>query len=173
MQKQRSHPVINHGRRTFQGRTLKAIATFEGLKGLAAIASSVGLLNILHHDIRHLALEMVGHFGLNPAHHFPSVFLHYVDVLNRTPVSTLMLLLCGYAALRLAEAYGLWHERSWGELLGACSGGIYIPFELRHLLHRPTIISAGILTVNLLIVVFLTHRLLRQRISPGTVLPRT
>jgi uncharacterized membrane protein (DUF2068 family) len=153
------------GRRTHQGRTLKAIATFEGLKGLAAIASGVGVLSLLHHDIRHLALEMVGHFGLDPAQHFPSVFLHYVDVLNTTPVSTVLLFLWGYAALRLAEAYGLWRQRSWAELLGALSGGIYIPFELRHLLHRPTLISAGILTVNVLIVVYLTQRLWRQRTS--------
>ena len=148
-----------------QDRALKAIATFEGLKGLAAIASGLGLLSLLHHDIRHLALEMVGHFGLSPKQHFPSVFLHYVDVLNSTPVSTLMLLLCGYAALRLAEAYALWRERAWGALLGVLSGGIYIPFEWRHLLHRPGIISAAVLAANVLIVVFLAHRLWRRRVA--------
>ncbi|ABM35704.1 DUF2127 domain-containing protein [Polaromonas naphthalenivorans] len=148
-----------------QDRALKTIAAFEGLKGLAAIASGLGLLSLLHHDIRHLALELVGHFGLNPAQHFPSLFLHYVDLLNSTPVSTLMLLLCGYAALRLAEAYALWRERAWGALLGALSGGIYIPFEWRHLLHRPSLISAGVLAVNVLIVVFLAYRLWRRRVA--------
>jgi len=144
-------------------RALKAIAAFEGLKGFAAIASGLGLLGLLHHDIRHLALELVGHFGLDPAQHFPSVFLHYVNLLNGTPVSTWMLLLCGYAALRLAEAYALWRERAWGAVLGALSGGLYIPFEWRHLLHRPSLVSAAVLAVNVLIVAFLVHRLRRQR----------
>jgi uncharacterized membrane protein (DUF2068 family) len=158
---------------SIQSRALKAIATFEGLKGLAAIVSGLGLLGLLHHDIRHLALELVGHFGLDPAQHFPSVFLHYVDLLNSTPVSTWMLLLSGYAALRLTEAYALWHEHAWGALLGALSGGIYIPFEWRHLLHRPCLISAAVLAVNVLIVVFLTHRLWRQRAALDAMMPIT
>ena len=148
-----------------QSRALRVIAAFEGLKGVAALASALGLLSLLHHDIRHLALELVGHFGLDPAQHFPAVFLHYVDLLNSTPVSTWMLLLCGYAALRLTEAYALWRERAWGALLGALSGGLYIPLEMRHLLHRPSLIGAGVLAANGLIVAFLVYRLWRRRVA--------
>ena len=50
---------------------LKAIAIFEATKGVAALASTIGLLALLHHDLHHLALELVGHFGLNPTEHFP------------------------------------------------------------------------------------------------------
>lgn len=169
MNEQASYPV-KQGGPTLQDRTLRGIAVFEGLKGLAALASSIGLLSILHHDFRHLALEMVGHFGLDAAQHFPSVLLHYVDVLNSTSVSTVMFLASAYVAIRLAEAYGLWYERSWGEWLGAFSGGIYIPFELRHLFHQPTIISAAVLTLNVLMVVFLVLQLRRRRTSPGKVM---
>jgi len=146
-----------------QGRALRAIAAFEALKGLAALASALGLLGLLHHDLRRLALEMVGHFGLDPAQHFPSVFLHWVDLLNGTPVSTWVLLLGGYAALRLAEAYALWREHAWGALLGVLSGGLYIPFEMHHLLHQPSRTSAAVLAVNGLVVAFLAHRLVRGR----------
>lgn len=171
MQQQPDHPLYKPGTSTLQDRTLRAIAAFEGLKGLAAIASGAGLLSLLHHDIRHLAWELVGHFGLDPTQHFPSVFLHYVDVLNGTPISTWMLLLGGYAVLRWTEAYGLWRERAWGELLGALSGCLYLPFELRHLIHRPSLINAGILTVNVLIVGFLAHRLWRERRARGAGAP--
>lgn len=114
---------------TPQARTLRAIAVFEGIKGLAALASSIGLLSLLHHDVRHLALELVGHFGLDPAQHYPALLLHYVDVLNSTPVSTLLWMASVYVGVRLTEAYGLWFGRRWGEWLGAFSSGIYIPFE--------------------------------------------
>jgi uncharacterized membrane protein (DUF2068 family) len=156
-----SHPD-RHDEQTLQDRALRAIAVFEGLKGLAAIASSIGLLSLLHHDLHHLALELVGHFGLNPAQHYPALLLQYVDELNSTPVSTLMLFASGYVAIRLTEAYGLWHEYRWGEWLGAFSGGLYVPFELRHLYHEPSVISAAVLTLNFAMVVFLVLQL-RQR----------
>jgi uncharacterized membrane protein (DUF2068 family) len=44
----------------------------------------------------------------------------------------------GYIVVRMLEAYGLWNERAWGEWLGALSGGLYIPFEIGHLVHRPS-----------------------------------
>lgn len=146
-----------------QARTLRGIALFESLKGLAALASGVGLLSLLHHDLRHLVLELVGHFGLDPAQHFPALVLHYVDVLNGTPLDTLELLLAAYVTIRLAEAYGLWNDRAWAEWLGALSGGLYVPFELRHFWHQPTAVSATVLGLNLLVVAFLLRRLRERR----------
>jgi uncharacterized membrane protein (DUF2068 family) len=152
---------------SLQRQALRGIALFEGLKGLAALVSGIGLIGLLHHDLRHLVLELVGHFGLNPAHHFPAVLLHYVDVLNSTPLSTLELLLTGYVLIRLAEAYGLWNDRAWAEWLGALSSGVYIPFEVRHLWHQPTVISAAILGLNLLVVMFLARQLWKRRAMPA------
>lgn len=146
-----------------QRQALHGIALFEGLKGLAALTSGVGLIGLLHHDLRHLVLELVGHFGLDPAQHFPALLLHYVDVLNSTPLGTLELLLAAYVAIRLAEAYGLWRDKAWAEWLGVLSGGLYIPFELRHLWHQPTLVSAAIVGVNLTIVAFLALQLGRRR----------
>jgi uncharacterized membrane protein (DUF2068 family) len=167
MSKQASQPATQEGH-TLQDRTLRAIAVFEGLKGLAALASSIELLNLLHHDLRHFALELVGHFGLNPAQHYPALLLQYVDELNSTPVSTLMLFASAYVATRLTEAYGLWHERRWGEWLGALSGALYVPFELRHLYHQPSPISAAVLALNVAMVAFLAFQLRQRRASTGT-----
>ena len=146
-----------------QTRACEAIALFEGLKGLAALASGVGLLSLLHHDLHHLALELIGHVGLNPAQHFPELLLQGVDAVNGTPVSTLMLLILGYVAVRWTEAYGLWRNRSWAEWLGALSGGVYIPFELSHLLHKPGLISAAVLLTNGAMVCFLGFQLWQRR----------
>jgi uncharacterized membrane protein (DUF2068 family) len=148
---------------TAQRSAVRVIAAIELLKGLAALASGVGFLSLLHHDLHHLALELVGHFGLDPAQHYPALLLHYADVLNGTPVKTVILFGSGYAAIRLVEAYGLWYERPWGEVLGALSGGIYIPFELRHLYHRPSIINGAVLALNIAIVAFLVLQLKSQR----------
>ena len=150
---------------TLKDQAIRAIAVFEGIKGLAALASAIGLLSMLHHDLHRLTLELVGHFGLDPAQHYPALLLHYVDVLNATPVRTVVLLTAGYVSLRLVEAYGLWYERPWGEVLGALSSGIYIPFELRHLYHQPGAISVVVVFLNTLIVLLLVLQLRSQRVA--------
>ena len=142
---------------------MRSIALFESLKGLAAFVIGIGLVNLLHHDLKQLALELTGHFGLDPTQPFPVLLMHFVDVLNDTPLDDLEMLLSAYLVTRLVEAYGHWHQKAWGEWLGALSGGLYIPFELHHIWHSPTGLSAMVLALNVLIVGFLVHQLWRRR----------
>lgn len=142
--------------------TLRAIAAFEAIKGLAAFAAVVGVLDLMHHDVRHLAIELIGHFHLNPEAHYPSIFLHYANLLPDADLHSFFLLACGYIAMRLLESYGLWNDYVWGEWLGALSGGIYLPFEFNHLLHSPSLITGLVLAGNVFLAAFLTVRLWRR-----------
>lgn len=142
---------------------LHAIAGFEALKGVAALASALGLLRLMHHDLHHLASELIGHFGLDVHQHYPALLMEWADALNNTSMRSVLLLAMGYAAIRWLEAYGLWRNRAWGEALGAASGLVYVPFELRHLLHEPGWISLAVLLFNLGLVAFLLWRLRRRR----------
>jgi uncharacterized membrane protein (DUF2068 family) len=144
-------------------RAQRMIAFFEALKGVGALAASIGLLSLLHHDLRHMVEALIGHFGLNPGDHYPETLLHYATVLQDTSVQTLVALAGAYVTLRLVEAYGLWRDRAWGEWMGALSGAIYLPFELRHLAHRPGLLSAAVVVANVLIVAFLAWQLWRRR----------
>ena len=146
-------------------RTLRIIAALEAIKGIAALAGVVGLLDLMHHDIRHLAIELIGHFHLDPDAHYPSVLLHYADLLPGLDLRSLMFLAAGYIVTRFLESYGLWHDRVWGEWLGALSGVLYLPFELTHLIHRPSAITAAVLGFNLFLDCFLAIRLWRRRAS--------
>lgn len=142
--------------------TLKSVAVFEALKGLAALGGLLGLLGLMHHDLHRLALELIGHFGLDPAAHYPALMLQAVDRLNATPLRTLELLGAAYVITRWTEAWGLWHDHAWGEWFGALSGGVYIPFELRHLAHKPSWQAALVVLLNAALVTVLLLRL-RQR----------
>ena len=144
-------------------RSLRAIAIFEAIKGLAAFAAVIGVLDLMHRDVRRLAIAMIGHFGLNPNDHYPSILLHYADLLPDADVRSLVPLALGYILVRLLEAYGLWNDRAWGEWLGALSGGLYIPFEIGHLMHRPSVINAAVLAGNCCVVGYLVFRLWRRR----------
>lgn len=142
---------------------LRTIAVFEATKGLAAIAALLGWLALMHHDVHRLALEWIGHFGLDPQSHFPELLLHSVDALNVTPVRTTVLLGSAYAALRWLEAGGLWFDRAWGEWIGALGSGVYVPFELVHLRHSPAWQGAVVVCFNVALVLFLCWRLWQRR----------
>jgi uncharacterized membrane protein (DUF2068 family) len=148
-------------------RTLHAIAIFEAIKGLAALGGIVGVIDLMHHDVRHLAIDLIGRFGQNPESHYGSIILHYADLLPNADLRALTLLAAFYILLRLSEAYGLWHDRAWGEWLGALSGALYIPFEVSHLMHRLSWISAAVLAGNIVVVGFLAFQLWRRRTTNG------
>lgn len=79
------------------------------------------------------------------------------------------MLAIGYAVIRIAEGVGLWYGFAWGEWLAALAGGIYLPFELHHLMHKPSWEVMVFFVFNLAIVVYLTLRLqLRRKVSLET-----
>ena len=151
----KSHPVARR-------RALRTIAVFEAVKGVLVLAASLGLLSLLRHDLHRLAAVLIDHFGLRPSEHYPAIVLHYSDVLANTDLRSLVLLAAAYVVLRFAEAYGLWYQRTWGQWLGALSGALYVPFELWHLAHRPSLLGVVVLIGNLLAVGFLVYVLWRQ-----------
>ncbi|URI06908.1 DUF2127 domain-containing protein [Aquincola tertiaricarbonis] len=142
---------------------LRAIAAFEALKGLVALAAGLGLLSLLHHDLHRLALALIGHVGLDPGGHYPALLLGRLDQLQHLPTRLLLMAVLAYVALRWLEAWGLWKGAAWGEWLGALSGALYLPFELRHLLHRPSVAAAAVVTLNAVLVVVLARQWWRQR----------
>jgi len=156
----KSHPVARR-------RALRTIALFEAFKGALAIAAGFGLFSLLHHDLHRAAADLIGHFALDPHGHYSAVLLHYADVLADANQRLIVLLGACYVLVRFSEAYGLWYERVWGEWLGAVSGALYVPFELRHLVLGPTVAGAVILVTNLLVVGFLAYQLWRERRQAG------
>ena len=152
-----------------QRSALQAIAVFEAVKGLAALAGLIGIIDLLHRDVRAVVMTLIGRFGLDPEAHYPSLRWHYADLLPNADVHMLVMLGSAYIALRLVEATGLWLNKAWGEYLGALSGGIYIPFELIHLLHEPSVVNAGVVLLNAAIVAYLVRALWLRR--PLTTLP--
>jgi len=142
---------------------LQLIALFEVAKGLAAIAISVGLMTLAHHDLRALAAALIGHFHLDPSTHYPRLFLAEAEQWRHTDFFKVLLYAAAYAGLRFAEAYGLWRDRAWAEWLAAGSGAVYLPIEVTHWRADASAINAGVLCFNVLIVVYMCVKLWRRR----------
>lgn len=152
-------PQAAGGEPSAHRRALHAIAFFEAVKGLAALAAGIGLLGLLHHDIHHLAVALLWRFHLDPALPYPAILLHYADLLSAIDLRTLAPIALAYIGVRFAEAWGLWRGKTWAEWLGALSGALYIPLEVAHLVHRTSLINAAVLLANVLIVGFLALQL--------------
>jgi uncharacterized membrane protein (DUF2068 family) len=131
---------------------LRTVAVFEAAKGFLVIAAGVGALSLVHHDAQRVAEAVVRHLHLNPARHYPQVF---IAAAARVTDARLWLLASGafaYSAVRIVEAYGLWHARAWAEWLAMISGGLYLPVEAYELVRRANAVKAGVLAVNLAVV---------------------
>ena len=142
---------------------LRAVAVFEAFKGGIVLLAGFGLLAILGQDAQQFAERLVQRSHLNPAHHYPQIFIQAMANLNDTRLWLLAGLAALYALLRFAEAYGLWHERRWAEWFAAFSGGVYVPVEIYELVHRVTWLRFTALTLNLAVVAYMVWLLTESR----------
>lgn len=148
-------------------RALRAVALVEAFKGAVVLLAASGLLALVHRDLNDLAARLVAHAHLNPAAHYPHIFLDAVSQLQQPRLLWLAAGAALYGAVRLAEAYGLWTDRAWAEWLAALSGGLYVPIEVAELLHRPTALGAAVLVVNAAVVAVMVRALLQRRRRPA------
>ena len=136
---------------------VRAIAFFEALKGTLVVVAGFGLLALVHRDLEDLAERLVTHSHLNPASHYPRVFIEAAANTSDSRLRTLAALAFAYSAVRFVEAYGLWHMRAWAEWFAIASGCVYLPVEVYELVEKPTLIRAGILVLNALVVAYLLY----------------
>ena len=153
---------------------VRAVAFFEALKGALVLAAGFGLLALVHRDLEDLAERLVRHSHLDPASHYPRVFIEAAAHTSDSRLRTLAALAFAYSCVRFVEAYGLWKMRAWAEWFAIISGCLYLPAELYELIERATPIRALVLLVNLLIVSYLLYvRLSRTGRAAEDVIHRT
>lgn len=136
---------------------LKLVALFEAAKGAAVVAAGFGLLALVHRNAQAVAEEIVRHLHLNPAQHVPHIFLDAAAKATDARLWALASTALLYAAVRFAEAYGLWRRKAWAEWFGILIGGIYLPVELYELTVSVTMVKMAVFVVNLFIVVWLAR----------------
>jgi len=144
---------------------LRAVAAFEGLKGALVLAAGCGALALVHRDLQAVAENVVRHLHMNPASRVPRIFLEAASRTTDARLWGLAALAAAYAAVRLAEAYGLWNGRRWAEWLGAASGGLYVPVEVYEIARHVTVTRAVLLVGNVLVVAYLLRVLYLGRVE--------
>lgn len=142
---------------------LHLVASIEALKGAIVLVAGFGLLALLGRNAALLAEHLVARLHLNPAHHYPHIFIEAMRDLDNAHIVLLAGLAALYSTVRFVEAYGLWRQRRWAEWLAALSGGIYVPIEIYEIFHHPTWLKAAALLINLAIVAYMVWLLTERR----------
>ncbi len=142
---------------------LRVVAIFEAAKGLLVLFVGFGLLACLHKDLVSDAEQFVRHFHLNPARHYPRIFLDAAQHLTDRYLLAMAFSALFYSAVRFAEAYGLWHERQWAKWFGLLTGAMYVPIELVEIMRGATWPKIAVLVINAGIVGYLAYALWQSR----------
>jgi uncharacterized membrane protein (DUF2068 family) len=138
-------------------RGVRLVAVFEALKGALVLGAGLGLLSLLHHDLQAAAERLVRHSHLNPAHHYPRIFIQAASHTNDARLRSLAALAFLYSVVRFIEAYGLWRMRAWAEWFAIIAGSVYLPVEVYEIFRRATWTRGIVLLTNLFIVVYLAN----------------
>jgi uncharacterized membrane protein (DUF2068 family) len=152
---------------------LRVVAVIEGLKGLLVLVAGLGLIALVHRDAQQEAEALILQMHLNPAHHYPRIFIEAASHLNN---AHLILFAAGaflYALVRFVEGYGLWRDRLWAEWFAVIAGSVYLPFEIFELWRGVTAVKVVIFALNLLVVAYLALALWQSKTkSNGSQVPR-
>ncbi len=142
---------------------LRSIALFEAAKGFLVLAATCGIVSLRHTDLHAATDAFLLRHGVNPERHYTRLFIETVAKATNHHVGEIAALGLVYALIRFVEGYGLWHGKHWAEWFAVFSAGIYLPLELEHWGHHATILNAGVMFFNVVIILYLIKLLKTQR----------
>lgn len=135
--------------------TIRAIAIFDGTKGLLALIFTTLFITIYQSDAYGVAEILIKDFHVDPQSYYPHLLLMVATTFTGGRLVALCICAYLYSAIKLSEAYGLWRQRQWGRTVGILSIGVLVPFEIYEIFHHLSIGKIVILLINIAIVVIL------------------
>lgn len=138
---------------------MRTVAFFEAAKGALVLLAGLGLLTLINRDIQAVAEHLVRLSHLNPASHYPRIFVDAASHVTNRRLWMLAAAAALYALVRGVEAYGLWYERRWAEWFALIAGGVYLPVEIYEVAHKLTWLRVAVLVTNLAVVAYMAYAL--------------
>jgi uncharacterized membrane protein (DUF2068 family) len=142
---------------------LRAIILYKLVRGGLSLLASLALAGLVLHGgidaLPRLSVLLREHWTTGVAGQIAKLVLHALDG-RRAWLAVIGLALDGI----VTEIEGLSLHRGyrWGAWLVVGVAGVFVPFELVHLVRRPTIGRALLLLANVAVAVYLALRVLRE-----------
>jgi uncharacterized membrane protein (DUF2068 family) len=148
-------PATKIGFHRAQKSLLRAVATLEFVKGIFVLLIGICAILLVRKDAWVMAESLLALFHINTDRHVAQMFLDFADNLTDTRLWAAAKLAFVYSALRFAEGYGLWKERTWAEWIAFLSGTLLFPLEIRELLRGITVVRSLLFAVNIGVVSYM------------------
>lgn len=135
---------------------LVLIGVLKILKGFGLVLLGVGALRLLHRDlVAFLNHWIVVVLRLDPESHAVNFILSKAALISTHDLRLLSLGIFVYAALELIEGTGLALEKVWAEYVTLIFTAAFLPWEMYQLMRHFSLFKVGLVTINLLIVLYL------------------
>ena len=141
---------------------LRLIALLKFGKALLLLGTAYGVHRVLNPAIAARLLQWSETITDRFERHLVLQLIDWLHELGPHGINSVLLVTLGYAALVVTEGIGLWQRRRWGEWLCLIATASLLPFEMWKLLHAHDgrrALVAGVLAVNILIVIYLWRQL--------------
>jgi len=148
-------PATKIGFHRAQKSLLRAVAALEFVKGIFVLLIGICAILLVRKDAWVMAESLLALLHINTDRHIAQVFLDFADNLTDTRLWAAAKLAFIYSALRFAEGYGLWKERTWAEWIAFLSGTLLFPLEIRELLRGITVVRSVLFAVNIGVVSYM------------------
>ncbi len=135
---------------------LRAVASFEAAKGIAVLGLGVVVL-FMHAHAEDLASSLLFHLHIDPDRRIAQTLINAAEKLSDARLLTILIAALSYTAVRFIEAWGLWNRRVWAEWFALLSGCLYLPWECLKLAERVDWERAGVLIVNIGIILYMLY----------------
>ncbi len=147
-------------------RGLLLIGLFKLGKALFFLCIGAGALHFLHKDLGDTLLRLATSLGRDPESRLVEMMMAKVDLIDHHRLRQISMFSIGYAGVALTEGVGLMLEKVWAEYLTLGLTISFLPWELYELVREATWFRAGLLLINLLVLLYLVW-LLRRRRGPA------
>ncbi len=148
---------------------LRLIAIERLARGVLLLVVGAVLAAHTHTNWSARLRDWANDLGLDPSHHVVvSRLINRAAALTPHQLLAIGLAGAGYGGLELIEGVGLWRRRRWAEYLTVIATAAFVPLDVWELVHRPSLLKAGGLVVNLLVVAYLIVMIRRRARGDGT-----
>jgi len=143
---------------------LRLIALYKFAKAALFFAFGFGLMQLVHRDVNQFLNDYVIEYHIDPEnrllHKLLVWILDHASSLTDHKIRFISYLVFFYAAIFLVEGIGLYLRKHWAEYMVLLSTGLLLPIEFYEIHRKLAFWKFGVLFGNLLIIVYLIHRLI-------------
>ncbi len=149
-------------------RWLLLIGGFKLVEAVFFLLVGVGAIHFLHRDLRDAVLQLATKLRRDPEGRLVGFVLNHIDSVTAHRLRQIGVATFFYAALRVAEGWGLVLEKAWAEYLTVGVTMAFLPLEMYEIVRRPDWFRVGIMVVNLLVLAYLLWLLQRKKEKLGS-----